>query len=73
MSESEKSLLRQMGMKDWTVRVVTAKNGMEAVECGGRLTAYVDPKASGGLKDRLVDPHLVDEYEVTSLDELSEG
>lgn len=72
-SELEKLRLRALGMKDWTVRVTTAKNGMEAVEAGGRITAYIDPNASGRIKDRLVDPLLVDEYGVTSIDELTDG
>jgi hypothetical protein len=67
------AMLNIMGMKDWTVRVVTLENGIEAVEAGGRIKSYLHPHRSGGIKDRQVDKRLVDDFGAWSIDELSEG
>ena len=69
----EEALLNMMNFKDWTRRVVTLEDGVEALETGGRITSYLNPDTSGRLKDRLVDKRLVDEFGVSSVDDLTEG
>jgi hypothetical protein len=71
-SKAERSLLNALGWKNWDVRVLPAENGVEAVEVGGHITGYLNP-GSGRLKDRFVDKRLVDDFGVSSIDELSEG
>jgi hypothetical protein len=66
-------MLKALKMKDWMMRVVTLKDGREALESGGHITSYINPNQSGRFQDRLVDMRLVDDYGVWSLDELSEG
>ena len=70
--EAEESLLNALGMKDRTVRLTKDENGNEVVTTGGRITSYLRP-GSGGLKDRLVDPRLVEDFGVYDINDLTEG
>jgi len=70
---NSEALLKIMGMKDWTVRVVRQSNGMDGLEAGGKLMGYIDPTKGGRLKDRIVDRSLVDDFGVSDINELTEG
>ena len=51
---------------------VKLDNGTLAVERGGRISAYINPKESATLKDMLVDRRLVDDFGVWDIDKLTE-
>jgi hypothetical protein len=69
----KEAMLKAFKQKDWTVRVVRLDNGLEALETGGRISSYINPNASGRLKDRLVDKRLVDDFGVWNIGDLTEG
>ncbi|KIM75338.1 hypothetical protein PILCRDRAFT_827433 [Piloderma croceum F 1598] len=69
----QEAMLKAFNQKDWTVRVVQLDNGIQALETGGRISSYINPNGSGGLKDRLVDKRLVDDFGVWNVNELTEG
>ena len=63
-----------MGMKNWDVCVTKDEKGNEVLTAGGRVTAYLRPGSPyERVKDRLVDPLLVENFGVYDIDDLSEG
>jgi hypothetical protein len=67
------TLLKELGMKDWKVGITNATNGLEAIESGGHITAYINPDDTGRMRDHLVDLLLFDEYGAMDVNNLTDG